>query len=301
MRVVVRRFVRIVCLVLAAGLICALLVRYSPGALVDERELNPHLGEDSLVALRAEKAEQRNIWTNLRAYFTGLSRGDLGFSKSSNAPIAQLIAERAPETIAELGVGLAGGWLLGFGLAVPVGRFRRAWVYRRRFDHRRRAGAESADALIAYLWLVAGMKAGLVLVVVLAPRIFRFARNLLVQAYGATHVEMARARGLSETRILWAHVLPSIRPQLLALAAASASMAIGAAIPIEAICDVPGLGRLAWQAAMARDLPLLVNLTMLVAIVTTIATSISDLTTSRESVKQRGRRMKTTRLIALIF
>ena len=58
MRVVVRRFVRIVCLVLAAGLICALLVRYSPGALVDERELNPHLGEDSLTALRAEKAGQ---------------------------------------------------------------------------------------------------------------------------------------------------------------------------------------------------------------------------------------------------
>jgi peptide/nickel transport system permease protein len=284
MRVVVRRFVRIVCLVLAAGLICALLVRYSPGALVDERELNPHLGEDSLAALRAEKADQRNVWTNLRAYLTGLSRGDLGFSTSSNAPIAQLIAERAPETIAELGIGLAGGWLLGLGLAIPVGRFRRAWAYDAASTTVVGLVLSLPTALIAYLWLVAGMKAGLVLVVVLAPRIFRFARNLLVQAYGATHVEMARARGLSETRILWAHVLPSIGPQLLALAAASASMAIGAAIPIEAICDVPGLGRLAWQAAMARDLPLLVNLTMLVAVVTTIATSISDLTTPREPV-----------------
>jgi len=282
--VVVRRLARIVCLVLAAGLICAWLVRFSPGALVDERELNPHLGEDSLAALRAEKAEQRNIWANLRAYFAGLSRGDLGFSKSSNAPIAQLIAQRAPETAAELGIGLAGGWLLGFGLAIPVGRFRRAWVYDAASTTVAGLALSLPTALIAYLWLVAGMKAGLVLIVVLAPRIFRFARNLLVQAYSATHVEMARARGLSETRILLAHVLPSIGPQLLALAAASASMAIGAAIPIEAICDVPGLGRLAWQAAMARDLPLLVNLTMLVAVVTTIATSISDLTTSREPV-----------------
>ena len=279
MRVVVRRLVRIVCLVLAAGLICALLVRYSPGALVDERELNPHLGEDSLAALRAEKAQQGNIWTNLRHYLTRLSRGDLGYSKSSNAPIAQLIAGRAPETIAELGLGLGGGWLLGLGLAIPVGRFRRAWVYDAASTTVGGLVLSMPTALIAYLWLVAGMKAGLVLVVVLAPRIFRFARNLLVQSYGATHVEMARARGLSETRILCAHVLPSIAPQLVALAAASASMAIGAAIPIEAICDVPGLGRLAWQAAMARDLPLLVNLTMLVAVVTTIATSISDLTT----------------------
>lgn len=283
MKVVVRRLARIVCLVLAAGLICALLVRYSPGALVDERELNPHLGEDSLAALRAEKAEQRNIWTNLRAYFAGLSRGDLGYSKSSNAPIAQLIAERAPETAAELAIGLAGAWLLGLGLAIPVGRFRRAWGYDAASSTFAGLVLSLPTALIAYLWLVAGMKAGLVLIVVLAPRIFRFARNLLVQAYGATHVEMARARGLSETRILCSHVLPSIAPQLVALAAASASMAIGAAIPIEAICDVPGLGRLAWQAAMARDLPLLVNLTMLVAVVTTIATSISDITTSREA------------------
>ena len=97
-------------------------------------------------------------------------------------------------------------------------------------------------ALIAYLCLVAGAKSFLVLVIVLTPRIFRFARNLLAQAYTALHVEMARARGVSETSILWSHVLPAISPQLLALAAASASMAIGAAIPIEAICDVPGLG-----------------------------------------------------------
>src|SRR5260370_16887592 len=92
---------------------------------------------------------------------------------------------------------------------------------------------------------------------------------------------MARAGGVSETRILYAHVLPGIAPQLLALFSASISIAIGAAIPIEAICDVPGLGRLAWQAAIARALPLLVNLTMLVAIVTTIATSISEVLTLR--------------------
>jgi peptide/nickel transport system permease protein len=82
---------------------------------------------------------------------------------------------------------------------------------------------------------------------------------------------------VSEPRILAAHILPAISPQLLALAAASASMAIGAAIPIEAICDVPGLGKLAWNAATARDLPLLVNLTMLVAVVTTAATALAEM------------------------
>jgi peptide/nickel transport system permease protein len=138
-------------------------------------------------------------------------------------------------------------------------------------------------ALLAYLCFVAGARSATVLVLVLAPRIFRFTRNMLVQSYGSLHVEMARARGIREMSILTRHVLPAVAPQILALAAASASMAIGAAIPIEAVCDVPGLGRLAWEAATARDLPVLVNLTMLIALATMAAMAISDAVSRRET------------------
>jgi peptide/nickel transport system permease protein len=54
---------------------------------------------------------------------------------------------------------------------------------------------------------------------------------------------------------------------MLAWLVATAGLAIAAVVPIEVICDVPGLGQLAWKAALARDLPLLVVLTLLVAIV----------------------------------
>jgi peptide/nickel transport system permease protein len=64
-------------------------------------------------------------------------------------------------------------------------------------------------------------------------------------------------------------------------------MAIGAAIPIETICDVPGLGRLAWQAATARDLPLLVNLTMLVALITIAAAALAEAMTPAETTARR--------------
>jgi peptide/nickel transport system permease protein len=247
-------------LVLAAGLACAFLVTYAPGSQVDERELDRRLNEESIRELRSSKAS--GIWANLKRF----AKGDLGYSESNHAPIAALIADRAPETLRELAVGLAGGWLLGFALAIP----------KRGFSIVAGLLLSLPTALIAYLCLVAGAKSYLVMVIVLTPRIFRFARNLLAQADTALHVEMARARGVGETTILLSHVLPAISPQLLALAAASASMAIGAAIPIEAICDVPGLGRLAWNAAMARDLPLLINLTMIVAVATSTATAVSE-------------------------
>ena len=61
--------------------------------------------------------------------------------------------------------------------------------------------------------------------------------------------------------ILFAHVFAPSAPQLAALAGISVSLAFGASIPIEVISDTPGVGQLAWKAAMDRDLPLLVNIT----------------------------------------
>jgi ABC-type dipeptide/oligopeptide/nickel transport system permease component len=64
---------------------------------------------------------------------------------------------------------------------------------------------------------------------------------------------------------------------LLALAGVSVSIAFTSTIPLEALCDLPGLGQLAWKAALSRDLSLLVTLTMIVAVVTLVANSLSDL------------------------
>ena len=54
-------------------------------------------------------------------------------------------------------------------------------------------------------------------------------------------------------------------------------MAFGAAIPIEALCDSPGVGQLAWQAALNRDLPLIMNLTLLVTLITVAANMLANI------------------------
>ena len=77
-------------------------------------------------------------------------------------------------------------------------------------------------------------------------------------------------------RILTCHLLPPVLPELLALAGVSVSMAVGATIPVEALCDSPGLGQLVWQSAMARDLPVLINLTLAITAVTLLANLVAD-------------------------
>src|SRR5262249_48089453 len=86
----------------------------------------------------------------------------------------------------------------------------------------------------------------------------------------------AHAKGAGRWRILFWHVFPGAWPQLIALLGVSISIAIGALLPIEVICDIPGLGQLAWYAAQSRDLPLLVNLTVIVTFFTACATTLSD-------------------------
>jgi len=128
-------------------------------------------------------------------------------------------------------------------------------------------------ALLSVLWSVPG---ALAIGLIIFPRDYRYARNLLAKAYGLPHIVAARAKGLSELRILFWHVVPVAGPQLLALAGVSVSLAVGAAIPVEALCGLAGVGQLAWQAALARDLPLLMNITVLVTLVTLLANSGAD-------------------------
>ncbi len=281
MKALIRQVLRIAVLVLLSALGSAILVRFSPGSLVDERELDPRMRPETLAKVRSDRAAENSIGRGLVRYLGGAIHGDLGKSQLHHVPISGLLRANAPATLRRIGAGLAGAWACGLLLAILVAALRNAWML---------DGATALFAslllslpagVLAYLCLTIGAPVDLVLLLVLTPRVFRFSRNLLVQAYGSPHIDMARARGVGEARILFAHVFPAAAPQMFALLAASVSMAVGGIIPIEAICDAAGLGRLAWQAAMARDLPLLLNLTMLIAVATTTAMAISEFMTRR--------------------
>src|SRR5712692_1802145 len=245
------------------GLLGATLVRLAPGFGVDERELDSRLSENSIQALRHSQTGQQSIAAFYLRYLAGLSRGDLGISRSLGRPVAELFVERAPVTLRLVALGLGGGWLLGFAFAFAT--VVSGLVLCR------------PSAVIALLFVYFRQPGSLAVALVIFPRIFRYARNLFLKASNSPHIITAKAKGLSATRILFWHILPPAAPPLFALVGVSVSMAFGAAIPIEVICDLPGIGQLAWQAALGRDLPLLVNMTFFVTLVTLAANSISDL------------------------
>jgi peptide/nickel transport system permease protein len=136
-------------------------------------------------------------------------------------------------------------------------------------------------AALALLFVIAQAPGRLALGLILFPKIFSYARNLLAKSASLPHVLTARAKGLGDIRVMLWHILPPAGPQLLALAGVSVSLAFAASIPVEVLCDLPGIGQLAWKAALGRDLVLLVNLTMIVTLITLISNSAAELAARR--------------------
>ena len=261
--------------VVLGGLLAATLVRLAPGFEVDEQQLDPHLNSESVQALRAARRQDHNI---LRFYFSYMNRaahGELGTSLALGQPVRALLVARAPLTLRLLSIGLGLAWTLALTLAVSA-----AWLRLSVYDTLTAVVSgtflcipAAVLALLSVLWNVPG---SLAIALIVFPSIYRYTRNLLVKAYSLPHIITARAKGLGEARILFWHVAPVAAPQLLALAGVSVSMAVGAAIPVEALCGLAGIGQLAWQAALARDLPLLLTITILVTLVTLLANSGAD-------------------------
>ncbi len=274
-RKIARHGIALVATVLLGGLLSATLVRLAPGFDVDEQQLDPRLNTDSVRVLRETRLEQRNI---LRFYFHSLQRaahGDLGTSLSLGQPVSHLLRERAPLTLRLVGIGLLLSWAAALALALSA-----AWLRVSAYDAVTTVISgtflcipAAVLALLSVLWNVPG---ALAVALIVFPRVYRYTRNLLAKAHALPHIITARAKGLTELRILFRHVVPVVGPQLLAVAGVSVSIAIGAAIPVEALCGLAGVGQLAWQAALARDLPLLMSLTILVTLVTLLANSGAD-------------------------
>jgi len=276
LRILGRHLLIILITALVGGLLGATLVRLAPGFGIQESDLNAQLSAETRKALHTDDARERNVFYYYGHYLGSLIRGDLGYSRSMDRPVSELFLDRLPDTVESVAIGVAGGWLLGLALAIPAS-WKHAPVYS--------AGATLISgvflcipsAVLALIFLVIGSPGKLAIALVVFPKVFRFSRNLLVKTYTMPHVLTARARGLSSARIFGWHILPNIAAPMLALAGVTVSIAFAAAIPVEVVCDSPGLGQLAWKAALSRDVPLLVNLTLVIAIVTVAANSFSEL------------------------
>lgn len=275
LRAALRRLLCLALTILLAAFLGAALVRLAPGFGLDERQLDARLSESSRRAIAAQASSGADLARYFVGYFAGLWRGDLGQSISFAQPVRELIGERLGLTLRSVAAAILWSWaaaaVMTLALAVPRKRVRDG------------AAALLGGALlclpaavVAIVSCYAGAGPPLAIGVILLPRLLRYLRGATGAMAARPHVLAARARGAGGWSLELRHVWLPAAPEWLALGGISVNMALGAAIPAEALCDSPGIGQLVWKAALARDLPVLVNLTILVAAMTAAANLLSD-------------------------
>lgn len=270
-----RHMLRLAVTLLLGGLLAATLIRFAPGFDSDEQQLDSRLSSESIEALRQQRAAQGNVLKFYVEFLGSAVRGDFGHSQTLNRPVRELVAERLPVTLKLMGFGLLVGWSLALLFATTATMARiAAWDLATTALAGLFLCVPSAVLALAFVFFRA--PGFLALGLIVFANVFRYWRNLLDKSYAMPHIITARAKGLGTAKVLFWHVLPVSAQQLLAVAGVSVSVALGAAIPVEALCGIPGIGQLAWQAALGRDLSLLVTITLVVTVLTMLSNTFSD-------------------------
>ncbi len=105
----------------------------------------------------------------------------------------------------------------------------------------------------------------------------RYVRSQMLEVVAQDYVRTARAKGLSEDRVIYRHALRNALLPFVTLFGFLIPGLIGGSVIIEQLFAWPGLGRLGYDAIMARDFPMILTINFFAAALTLAGTFLSDL------------------------
>ncbi len=233
-------------------------------------------------------------------YWNGVVHGDLGSSIRMHDSVAHLIAQRYPYTLALTLAAL----VLGLALALPAGIAAAV---------RRGSSTDQAISVVSLFGLsVPGLALGPVLILVfsillgwlpvsgannggsrgidwhylvlpsiamgasLAAILTRMVRTAMLEELGNDYIRTARAKGLSESAVVWRHALPNALVPIVTVVGLQFGALLAGAIITEKIFSWPGLGRLVVDAISNRDYALVQGCLLAIGLTYVLVNLLTD-------------------------
>lgn len=285
----IRRILSIIPVMMLVATGVFLLLKLTPGDPVGVI-LGPDADEERRTALRDDLGLNDPLYQQYFRWLGDAVRGDLGDSLFLNEPVLSALADRAQPTLlltllatlVALAVGLPSGiiaaqnrgnWLdVGtmmiaiLGISMPT-----FWlglnlilIFAVKLRWLPVAGyAPISDGLwesMQYLIMPA-----VTLGVAQAALLARMTRSMMLEVLGTEYVRVARAKGLTEKRVVYLHALKNAMVPLINVAGLIFAALLGGAVVTEQIFNIPGVGRLLIQAVGRRDVPLVQGTVLVVA------------------------------------
>ena len=116
-----------------------------------------------------------------------------------------------------------------------------------------------------------------VLVILSIGSLMRYTRTNTLEVLNADYIRTARAKGLSERKVVYKHVFRNTLIPLVTTLAGILPGLFGGAMITETIFDIPGIGNIAYAALREGDIPFIMGYNMFIAVLTVIGVLLSDL------------------------
>ena len=292
------RLLQIIPTFLLIGLAVFVLARLLPGDIVSAM-LGDRASDETINRLTRQLGLDRSIWAQLLSYLEAIARGEFGTSFAYHIPVSRLVADRLPVTM----MLTAMATLIALATAVPLA-FIAALSANRWPDVLIRAvfqiglsspvfyvGLVLLTVFAAWLRLfpVGGYGDSFVehlhhlflpavtLAFSFAAVVMRSLRASILHVLTAEYVDFARAKGLRARVILLRHVLRNALIATVTLVGLHVGTLLGGAIITESVFAVPGVGRLMVDSIFARDYPVIQALTLVLAVLVSLAFLITDI------------------------
>lgn len=296
------RLGQIVLVLLGISFITFALVMLSPGDPVRQMIAGNEdiiVSQQEIDALRAELGLYKPFVFQYLDWLGRALRGNLGFSYMVKKPVVEELMHSLPATVI---LSLA-STLFMLAVAVPLGIY--SAVKRNSIaDYIVRAMTFVSISIpnfwmgLMLLWIF-GLKLrwlpivggsvnlrnlvlpALTLGIVMAAKYARQVRAAVLEELNQDYVTGARARGMSESHILWKEVLPNAMLPLITLLGLSFGNLLGGAAVVEIVFSWPGLGYLAVQSIIYRDFQLVQGIVLWIALMYMIINLVIDISYNR--------------------
>jgi peptide/nickel transport system permease protein len=286
-----------------------LLLQLAPGDTVDALMAQMGGGDPAMMEqLRSFYGLDAPVLVQLTRYLLRLVQLDLGFSAIYGKPVSDVILERLPVTLLLMGTSLSFAFAAGMALGVLAARRANQWpdalistlglifyatpsfwfgmmgvvVFAIKLSWLPSGGFEEIGSGNTGLARVADIAWHLVLPVTTLALIFlatylRIMRASMLEVLSLDFVRTARAKGLSQTGVLMRHVLRNALLPGLTLIGLQAGTMLGGSVVVESVFNLPGLGRLAYESVVQRDLNTLLGIVFVSALLVIFVNFVVDL------------------------
>jgi peptide/nickel transport system permease protein len=283
-------------------------LQITPGDMVDVLSSQSDMTTEQMAAMRQQYGLDQPVLIQLGKYFISLASLDLGYSFRNSAPVLDVIMSRFPTTLMLVGpsvlISLVVGTFLGVAAARNAGKPVDFLILTTALLFYATPSFIIAIILILVFgvflkWLPIGglvtIGAGLsgwdyaidlarhLILPVAALCTFYIAiyaqltRASMLEVSSLDFVRTARAKGMSEWRVVYVHALRNALLPIVTMAGLQMSSLLGGAVLVETVFGLPGMGRTAFDAIFERDINLLLGVMFFSSLCVVLVSLVIDL------------------------